>query len=300
MLRAELGGAARRALLAAAAVCGPGPGRARAVGAKDLAAAQCWMWDEAEQHISMCSGIGLTRAYVEAVQAARSTKGIPMSMIQQLGRLHVVSISSGECLLDETIMCPLNALASNNTNCTVQAMQKYRKWNSESTTPFAQSVRFQVQVMVSDGHSACDKTKRFEISRPTPHTHTLFFLTAAVSETVKHTHTTQHTTHTHTQHTHTPHTTHTGGGSLTTRRVSTPSWIFCASVTTSTWPLRTSLQPSTLTCSIAGVMRQQRRLLRLRLWQRLPRPKPKPRQRRSLRLRLRLRLSRDLPTKAWT
>ena len=41
-----------------------------------VVAAECWIWDEAEQHIAMCTGIPLTRAYVKAQMMGESTQGI--------------------------------------------------------------------------------------------------------------------------------------------------------------------------------------------------------------------------------
>ena len=129
--------------------------------------AQCWLWDEAQQHIGMCTGIPLTKEYVRAVQNETSTRGIPMSIMQQFGRLRIDLLQTAEesNLFNETIVCGLESLESNNTNCTVQSMAKYRKLNSASDCILTRRAAFVVQVLLSDGHSACSKTKKFEVAR---------------------------------------------------------------------------------------------------------------------------------------
>jgi hypothetical protein len=62
---------------------------------EDLVAAQGWVWDEATQSACMHSSLPITLEYLNAVREGKSTKGIPMSVLQQVGHICVDSISTG-------------------------------------------------------------------------------------------------------------------------------------------------------------------------------------------------------------
>jgi hypothetical protein len=136
--------------------------------AGNLAAAQSWIWDEAEQYASMHSHLPLTAEYVDAVMQGRSTKGIPMSVMQQMGRICVADLRSGVDLLDEIFVCGIVALESTNTNCMVQCMGQYRKWHSGTDSEFTRTVRFITHALLADGAASNGCLKRYEIARTTP------------------------------------------------------------------------------------------------------------------------------------
>ena len=115
--------------------------------------------------MSMCRGLPLTRAYVDAIRNSISTQGIPMSIMQQMGRLCVDSLTTGRNLLNEVYICGLEHLESNNTDCSVQGIDKHRIWHSGTDTPFTRAVSFICQVLLADGASTCHRVKAYERAR---------------------------------------------------------------------------------------------------------------------------------------
>jgi hypothetical protein len=68
-------------------------------------------------------------------------------------------------LFDEIVSCGLEALEANNTNCMVQCIGKYRKWNSATDSPFTRGVMFISHALIADGASANGCLKRYEFAR---------------------------------------------------------------------------------------------------------------------------------------
>ena len=118
--------------------------------------------------MSMCIDLPLTKAYVHAVLNAQPTQGLPMSIMQQMGRLCVDRLSSGDAVLDETVVCGLEHLEANDTNCMFQGLAKYRTFHSGTVAPFTLQTQFISQVLLADGHGGCDKIKTYERARRAP------------------------------------------------------------------------------------------------------------------------------------
>jgi hypothetical protein len=133
--------------------------------AGNLASAQMWIWDEATQHASMCSGIPLTAAYVRAVRLKESTKGIPMSIMQQMGHIGVDDLNTGTTVMDEVQVCGLEHIESTSGTCMIRCMNTHRKWHPGSDTPFTRSVRFQTHALIADGACSNGRVKLYDVMR---------------------------------------------------------------------------------------------------------------------------------------